>query len=185
MPRAGFILTGGRSSRMGRDKALLEWGERTVAEHLADLVFQVAGSVCLVGEPERYKHLRLETTSDIRPGTGPLGGLETALSMTAADYNLILACDLPNIPRQLLIDLMSAAEGGDWDTVAVRDARGRLHPLCAVYHRRCLPLIQRALDSGEYRVLSAFDRLNVNWYEAGSALSNINTPEEWYAIERP
>lgn len=170
---------------MGRDKALLNWGEQTVAEHLAGIVFQVAGSVCLVGEPNRYKHLGLATMGDIRPGTGPLGGLETALSVTQADYNLILACDLPDVPRQLLTKLMSVAEGGDWDCVAASDAQGRRHPLCAVYQRRCLDRIQIALSTGEYRLLRVLDSMNVHWYQAGCVLSNINTPEEWCAIERP
>ena len=170
---------------MGRDKALLRWGEQTVAEHLAAIVFKVAGSICLVGEPKRYKHLGLATIADIRPGTGPLGGLETALSVTEADYNLILACDLPDVPQHLLNELMSVAEGGDWDCVAACDADGRRHPLCAVYRRRCLDRIQHALSTGEYRLLRVLDSLNVHWHQARCVLSNVNTPEEWYAIERP
>lgn len=185
MPRAGFILTGGRSSRMGRDKALLPWKGRTFAEHLADIASQVVDSVCLVGEPERYSHLPLKKVADIRPGTGPLGGVETALTITHADYNLILACDLPDIPVELLIELMNAAESGDWDCVATRDVGGDLHPLCAVYHRRCLPSIRAALDRREYRLLNVVESIKVNWHEAGHVLPNVNTPEEWHAIQRP
>src|SRR5690348_1069767 len=170
MLRAGFILTVGRSSRMEQDKALLKSGQHTVAEHLADIVFQVAGSICLVGKPKRYKHLGLAAIGDIRPGTGPLGGLETALSVTQADHNLILACDLPDVPRRLLTDVMSVAESGDWDCVAVCDADGRRHPLCAVYRRRCLDRIQIALSTGEYRLLRVLDSMNVHWYKAGCVL---------------
>ena len=80
---------------MGRDKALLEWRGATVAEHLAGMAGRLVGQVCLVGEPDRYRHLPLRSIPDLRPGNGPLGGLETALAATDAEFNLVLACDQP------------------------------------------------------------------------------------------
>src|SRR6185437_4100723 len=97
MQRAGFILTGGRSSRMGSDKALFPWHGTTVVEHLSGMVASVAGSSTLVGHPERYSHLGLPCLADLRPECGPLSGIETALAGTSAEWNLILACDVPEV----------------------------------------------------------------------------------------
>src|SRR5882672_6033560 len=98
---AGFVLTGGRSSRMGRDKALLPVagsgpaGGLSLVERTAELVRGAAGSVILIGMPERYAHLGLPVVADIVEDCGPMGGLLTALHVTHADSNLIVACDMP------------------------------------------------------------------------------------------
>src|SRR5437762_8761701 len=79
MKAAGFVLVGGHSSRMGRDKALLPLDSGLLIEKLAAMVAAVVGTVALIGEPERYKHLGLECLPDLRPGMGPLAGIEAAL----------------------------------------------------------------------------------------------------------
>src|SRR6058998_1400393 len=95
--RAGFVLVGGRSSRMGRDKACLPLQGRTLLEHVAAAVAAAAGSVTLVGSPERYQNLGFRVIADSLPGCGPLGGIHTALGASPADWNLIVACDMPGI----------------------------------------------------------------------------------------
>src|SRR5438270_4435707 len=94
---AGFVLTGGRSSRMGRDKALLPVGGSgpaggfTMVERTAELVRAAADSVTLIGMPERYAHLALPVVADVVEDCGPIGGVLTALTVTQADSNLIVA----------------------------------------------------------------------------------------------
>lgn len=181
MRRAGFILTGGSSSRMGRDKALLPWGDSTVVEHLAALLQPLTGTVTLIGQPQRYRHLTIPCIPDLRPGAGPLGGIETALAGTDATACLILACDIPGIPSTWLIELSRTAERGGSLFTGIRDSAGALHPLCAVYRRASLAIVQDALDAGERRVLRVVDRLNPVWIGAADVLANINTSEEWRA----
>src|SRR3981081_963293 len=77
--RAGFVLVGGNSSRMGKDKARLPFGGGTLAEYVAKAVREAAGSVTLVGAPERYLSLGFPMLTDIRKGAGPLSGIHTAL----------------------------------------------------------------------------------------------------------
>ena len=84
---AGFVLTGGLSSRMGQDKALLPMGSQTLCEHIADIVSTVASQVFLIGHPERYGHLKYKCIADLRPGLGPLSGLETALSLDVCEFH--------------------------------------------------------------------------------------------------
>src|SRR5258708_4089918 len=93
----GFLLAGGRSSRMGRDKALLPFGSSTLAAHIATQIRDAAGNVTILAPPERYAHLGLPVLADAIPNCGPLGGLYTALQSTTADWNVLVACDLPRI----------------------------------------------------------------------------------------
>src|SRR5512142_2916527 len=107
---AGFVLAGGRSSRMGQDKALLPWKGSTLIESVAREVFNAAGSVTLIGSPERYGSLGFPVISDKIQGCGPLGGLHAALSVTTAEWNILVACDMPAVTSELLKELLAAAE---------------------------------------------------------------------------
>jgi molybdopterin-guanine dinucleotide biosynthesis protein A len=98
--RAGFVLVGGNSSRMGRDKARLPFHGTTLVEHVASTVADAAGSVTLVGAPERYASLGFPMLVDSRTGAGPLAGIHTALASSPAAWNLIVACDA--YPREVI-----------------------------------------------------------------------------------
>jgi molybdopterin-guanine dinucleotide biosynthesis protein A len=93
--RGGFVLVPGHSTRMGRDKALLKFHGSTFAGGIAECVRRVAGNVTLVGPPDRYRELGYTVIPDRVPGCGPLGGVYTALSSSHAEWNLIVACDMP------------------------------------------------------------------------------------------
>src|SRR5205823_3133619 len=97
MTFAGFVLVGGRSSRMGRNKALLRYKSNTLLEHVAKQVLGVAGNVTLIGDPAAYERFGYPVYPDRVPDCGPLGGIYTALSRTQNNWNLIIACDLPSI----------------------------------------------------------------------------------------
>jgi molybdopterin-guanine dinucleotide biosynthesis protein A len=176
MRRAGFILTGGHSSRMGQDKALLAWGESTIVEHLAALMTPAVGTVTLVGRPDRYRHLALDCIP---------GGLEAALARTEAEYNLVVACDHPDLRSEWLIELLSGAERSGSLCTGTRDPSGSIHPLCAVYRRACLLFIQAALNRGERRLLRVIEEFSPVWMESRAVLLNMNTPEEWKAAIAP
>ena len=113
MSRAGYLLVGGESSRMGRDKALLPLAGRTLLESLADLIEVAAGTVTLVGHPERYVEFRYPATADIEGQLGPLGGVVSALRSSKAAWNVIVACDMPEVALDLLRTLFDAAEAAD------------------------------------------------------------------------
>ena len=144
MKAAGFVLVGGRSSRMGRDKALLPLSSRLLIEDIAAKVAAATGSVALIGAPERYKHVGLECLPDLRPGMGPLAGIETALLSGRGELNLIVACDMPSLEADWLYRLMREARETDAHCVTTRDGSGIVHPLCAVYRSGCLPVIRRS-----------------------------------------
>jgi molybdenum cofactor guanylyltransferase len=181
MQVAGFVLTGGRSSRMGRDKALLPWGARTLVENIAQIIHDVTGRVCLIGHPERYRHLPYPAIEDRHPDLGPISGLETALNVTTMDWNLVLSCDVANLKREWLEALISAADCRLL-CAAVQDSEGNLQPLCAIYHRDCLHEVSRTLDQRELRLMDLLNLLKPRAVPVDGLILNLNTPEQFQAI---
>ena len=175
------MLTGGISSRMGQDKALLPFRGGVLAGHVAATVATAAGSVALIGNPQKYGHLGYPVLPDRRPGAGPVGGIESALSYTAADWNLVVACDMPGISAAFLRGLLDAAESLNADALVPAGPSGRLEPLSAVYHRRCLETLRHALEAGVRKVTDALAGLEVaRWaVDDVACFENLNTPEEW------
>jgi len=176
----GFVLTGGRSSRMGRDKALLPMGDSTLVERIAAQVRAAAGNVTLIGAPERYEGLGIPVAADLRADCGPLGGVYTALALTDSPWNLIVACDMPGLTGDFLAALLRAAVHCGSDCL-VPQTPGGLHPLCAVYHRRTLAAVKQALTTKSLKMHDLVKGLQAEIWpvEEAALLENVNTPMEW------
>jgi len=182
LDRAAWILVGGRSTRMGTDKARAESHGRALALRMADEAATACCTVSLVGDPAIYADLGLPVVADRFPGWGPLAGIEAALAATTCNANLILACDMPAIRENLLEELFAA--GGD--CALPRHDEGRMEPLCAVYHRQCLPVIRAALEAGLRKVTDVLqwmtrEGLAIRYVRVSdpASFANLNTPEDW------
>ena len=181
MLTAGFVLAGGASSRMGRNKAFLMLGGRMFVQIVTAAVLETAGNVTIVGRPDMYRHLGFPVIPDVRPNAGPLAGIETALRHTTTDWNLIVACDMPRVTAVALHCVLDEALAHpDAGCVLPQSAEGFVEPLCAVYNRRILPEISRALLSGIHKVTDALPPSTVHCFRmtGEAAFQNINTPEE-------
>lgn len=187
MKRAGYVLAGGRSSRMGRDKALLPCRGGVLIQLIARAVAKAAGSAVLVGDPARYGGLGYPVISDEWPGEGPLGGILTALRHTRSEWNLVTACDMPALSCGFLAGLLEAAERNGPVHTLPMGPNGTLEPLCAVYHRSGESLIQTAFLGGIRKITAALQGSPMAVYPVSEAslFQNVNTPEEWagYAAE--
>lgn len=181
MGSAGFVLTGGASRRMGRDKALLPYGGATPVEVIASRVAAAAGSVALAGAPERYGSLGIETLPESYPGRGPLSGIEAALALGRAEWNLIAACDLAGVSVESLRALLEAARALPDAVVAAQHAPQRPNPLCAVWRPRALPVVREMLARGQYRVWEAALRAGLATVALHEPVLNVNTPADWAA----
>jgi molybdopterin-guanine dinucleotide biosynthesis protein A len=161
---------------MGRDKALLPYHGSTLSACIAHEVAEAAGTAVLVGNPGIG-------IPDLYPGEGPLGGILTALAHTRADWNLIVACDMPFVAAPFLKTLLDAARGSDADAVVPRGPSGLIEPLCAVYHRRAGAAIQARFDAGTRKIATALEGLRVvsPQFTESVCFQNLNTPEEWAA----
>jgi len=184
MRRTGFVLVGGQSSRMGRDKALLPYHGRTLAEHIASIVLEAAGSVALIGSPSQYGGLGFPVHDDDYPWRGPMGGVATALRVSGAEWNLVVACDMPAITVELLRVLLDRARDPA-NCVAATGPDGEPEPLCAVYHARSLAAIKRAIQGNRLKMKELVKELQpvlCAEIDPGS-LANLNTPKEWAELQ--
>jgi molybdopterin-guanine dinucleotide biosynthesis protein A len=180
MRAAGYVLVGGRSSRMGLNKARLPVDSHLVlVESVANKVANIAGNVALIGDPAAYIDLAFECIPDLRRGLGPLAGIEAALALERGQLNVIVACDMPGLKSEWLARLLAAADASDRLCFAAEDLSGRVHPLCAVYRAGCLPVVRRALDSGHLRLLEVIDILQSEIVKLDDIIDNVNTPDEW------
>ncbi len=179
MSRAGFVLVGGRSSRMRRDKALLPWTGGTLAEHVAALVQAAAGSVTLIGDPVRYGSLGYAVEADHYPRCGPIGGIATALRITGADWNLVVACDMPALTRAALEVLLARAAQTSAGCVIPTGSSGP-ETVCAIYHRRTLSQLEQAMRDGRLKMRDVVLDLQPEFVTAPdpAVFANINTPED-------
>jgi molybdopterin-guanine dinucleotide biosynthesis protein A len=182
---SAFILAGGKSSRMGTDKAFVCLDGRTLLQRALDITRAVTSNVCIVGAAEKFATFA-PVVEDIFPGCGPLAGIHVALRASESDLNFILAVDLPFVPPALIRFLISKARGSAC-TATVPRMGERLQPLCAVYNRTFGDLAQRSLEASRYRIDSLFAETPTRLVEEDELQSagfsaqmfrNLNTPEQ-------
>src|SRR5215831_7525141 len=147
---SAFVLAGGRSSRLGRDKALVTLGDRNFLQIALDNARAVCPAPIIVGASSLYAEFG-EVIEDRIPGCGPLGGIHAALSATPSDLNLVLSVDMPLMDSNFLKWLAKQA-AETTASVTVPLSGGRLQPLCAVYRRTILPQIKRPWHEGNIKL---------------------------------
>ena len=182
----GFAVAGGRSVRMGRDKALLPWGSGTLLDHALDRLRSVCSEVCILGGREpRYADRGVPVLLDGVPGGGPLAGVAAGLESSGGRPGLFLAVDLPLVPASLLRRLLELASGLD-AVVPVTDDGPQ--PLCAVYGPACLAPIRRRLEAGERKMTCFWPDVRVRqalsvelsgYGDPALVFRNLNTLEDY------
>ena len=204
VPVTGIILAGGKSRRMGQNKALIQLGDDSLIEHVIRRMRLVVDELLLItNNPDEYAHLGLSMHGDIVPDTGALGGIYTGLTYASYDAVLCVGCDNPFLVPNLLTYLVSVL--GEYDAVipytysrhnkdigvtnpSHRDDRITLQTLCAAYAKRCLPIIELMLQESELRVHALAERAHIQrvspevWQafdSEGMSFFNINTPEDF------
>jgi molybdopterin-guanine dinucleotide biosynthesis protein A len=189
---AAFILAGGKSMRMGADKAFVLLEGRTLLARALELARVVASDVRIVGEAAKFAGFA-PVVEDIFYGCGPLGGIHGALRASVAELNLILAVDVPFVPPALLRFLIARARNFPEASVVVPRSEGRWQPLCAIYRREFVEAAENALQAGRYKIGALFECVRMQGIgeeelmKAGfsSALfRNLNTPQELAEAER-
>jgi molybdenum cofactor guanylyltransferase len=183
---AGAVLAGGRSSRLGFDKAHLRLGSgRELIDDLIRKLRLVASDVVIAGgSTEEYLGRHARFVPDARPGTGALGGIYTAVEASPCDWTLVTACDLPFLRTavlRLLIDRRT-----DVDAV-IPLLGGQPEPTHALYARRCLPAMRASLDAGRLKIASFFPEVRVHWLAEDEiravdpeliSFVNVNSPDQ-------
>jgi molybdopterin-guanine dinucleotide biosynthesis protein A len=145
----GIILCGGKSSRMGTNKAFLKLGDKYIIEIIADLMKQIFSKVFLVtNERGLYDFLKLNMFEDIYKNKGPLGGIHSALSNSSKDKNFIISCDIPLITKQSIEFIVNYPSD---KKLKVPFADGYVQQLCGVYSRSLLSDVEFILNNSEQK----------------------------------
>lgn len=148
------ILAGGKSSRMGQDKALIRAGQESLLERTARVLRPLATEIVIVANPERrYEIPGCRVVGDVMPDCGPVAGILTALRTLREGWHIVVACDMPNLETNGLAAL-AAMQAEDYDAV-IPISEGRLHPLCALYRSNCIQAFDAYLLAGGRSVQGA------------------------------
>lgn len=181
-----FVLAGGKSTRMGADKAFLKWGDETLLDRALKLARAVAENVRIVGAAKKFDRFGCAVVEDVYRDRGPLGGIHAALSSSRSELNLMLAVDLPLMKPEFLKFLISQAEASG-AIVTVPDAAGGLQPLCAVYRKEFALVAEESLKAGKNKIDPLFAKVETVVIKEEKLLSagfsremfrNMNTPED-------
>jgi molybdenum cofactor guanylyltransferase len=182
----GFVTAGGRSSRMGLDKAWLELGGRAMISHVLDALRPVVTDIAVIANRDDYAVLGVPIVSDSNRGIGPIEAVRASLAASRFDRVIVVGCDLPFVTPELFRYLLSQA--GRYQSVVPLDRDNIPEPLCAIYSRSSLPEVERMIKAGQFKISPLFKRIEtllVGFEELsglrGSDLffENINTPEEY------
>lgn len=179
-----IVLAGGRSARMGRDKALLPVSGRPMIEHVVSQLRPHFSQILVsADDAAKFDFLGLEVVPDRRPGEGPMMAVASALERSENDLNFAVACDVPILPTPLLMRLLREARSGA-DIVVPVTPESRYEPLFAVYRKRVKPLLDRALDRGARRIVGIYDACDTRTVELGEGEGprNVNTLADYESL---
>lgn len=187
----GFVLAGGKSSRMGADKFALKIGGETFLTRAVKVLKPVCETVKVVLNQTQNLETTLPVIRDVYAGRGALGGIHTALKNCETKYAVILAVDLPLATTGAIENLTKIALASNkFPAIVPRQADGRFQPLCAVYRAKiCLPPIEKILvENNKASVREFLDSISPKYVEAGrlsageNLLFNVNNPEDLLKI---
>ncbi len=186
MDATGFVTAGGRSSRMGTDKAWLELGGQSMIERVIAALAPVTSSVAIIANDPAYARLGLPAFADTNRGIGPLEAIRTALANASTPRVVLAACDLPFVTSEFFAFLLELE--GSHQAVVPLSREELLEPLCGVYSREALEQVTELIASGERKVSRLFDKVPARLvafaevsHLKGAELffENVNTPEEF------
>lgn len=182
----GIILAGGKSSRMGTNKALLTLNNKKVIEHIIEEMKQITDDIIIIAnEPELYQKYNIPIFEDRYMHSGPLAGLETALFHMAGDIAVVTPCDTPFVHHSVYNKLLHQMHTQD---AIVPKYENRLHPLAGVYKKTVHSFIEQKIKNNELRMTSFYDDINVHIQEDFDEIDqsvlrkhffNMNTVEDF------
>ena len=181
----GLILLGGKSSRYGSNKALVEIEGVRLVDRVAGVMKSIFHRVILLtNTPEEYTYLRLPMVEDLIMGLGPMGGIYTGLMTMSDETGFLVACDMPFLSGRLIRHMVEVKD--NFDTVVPR-MDWMLEPLHALYSKKCIPVIREAIEERQYQIAKCFAGMRVRYVDEEElrlwdpdlrSFFNINKPQD-------
>ena len=185
---SAVILAGGRSSRMGENKLLLPLGSRTVIGHLIHTLKQLFAEVIVVTDtPSLYRPFPVRVACDLirSQQKNSLTGIHAGLTAAKHEYCMVVAGDMPFVMDDVISSLCGKCDGFD---ITIPREGEYFQPLCAVYHKNCLPHIEKMLAAGRYKIAGFFPNVRTHCVDTAElaffdpdqiSFFNVNTPQDY------
>jgi molybdopterin-guanine dinucleotide biosynthesis protein A len=188
---SGIILSGGKSSRMGKNKAFIEIDGVPIIQRIYDLFKTIFSEIVIVtNQMELFQNFDAKIYRDLIPNQGVLGGLYTGIFCSSLPHIFCVACDMPFLKGPVIRYLIEKMD--DYDVVVPRTKDG-LQPLHAIYSRNCLDPIRKIIEQKQLKIIDFYPMVKVNIVEekefrsldpARESFLNVNTPEELGLIKK-
>jgi molybdenum cofactor guanylyltransferase len=181
----GVVLAGGRSSRMGQDKALLEWKGKPLIRHAIDILGQLCEKVVISANKNDYGFTACEVWQDVWEVQAPLTGIYSCLRRSQNEWIMVLSCDMPLVDPRLFQTMVSLSSG--YDVVVPVHEGGIIEPLCGLYNKRALPQLEQNLNGQSYSIKQFIMSSKSRIMETGPELDffradmffNVNTKDNF------
>lgn len=183
------ILAGGKSSRMGTNKALLQLNNRSFIDRLADEMSGFSETLISAAHKGEYEGMGLPVVYDEHKDIGPIEGIYQIVKHASEKYVFVCAADMPFMKREL-IEYMAEFISSDYDCFVLTDDK-HVHPLCAIYSKAVLPVIDEMIAEGSYRLINIFNKVRTKYIRLEytgfdkKLVRNINTRDEYKKMQLP
>ena len=183
------IIAGGKSSRMGEDKALIRIGNERFIDRISQELGGFSEVIVSAGQKRTYEDLGYRTVYDENAGIGPIEGIRRILACAKEEYVFVCAVDMPFIKKEL-VEYMAGYITADCDCYVIAD-KDHIQPLCAIYKKSVLPVIEELIGEKEYRLREIFSSVATKYIGLEHTvfdkkiIRNINTKEDLSDAMRP
>lgn len=183
---SGFVLAGGKSQRMGTDKALLDFQGKPLFHHMVSLIRPFCGEVFISGQNQNYVIADLRLIPDLYTNCGPIAGIYSSLRHSSTEWNLLVSVDVPFVNQELFQFLISNI--GDFDCIIPEHQNGK-EPLVGLYRKCMAPIAKEMIEKGEYKLTTLLSGVNTLYLDCNFLIEkyprlflNINRPEDYQSI---
>lgn len=183
-PLTGMILAGGKSSRMGQDKASILWQEKSLLEHAVALLKPFCSEILILSSKPEHEIEGTTRIADLSPNMGPSGGMVSGLEIAKNEWTLLHLVDMPLVDTELITNLLQYWEAG-FEAIHFQDGDNPRHYPC-LYHRSAITHFRPNLERKNEGIRKVLRRMKVKLIatdrifeeQFGPAFSNVNTPED-------
>jgi molybdopterin-guanine dinucleotide biosynthesis protein A len=162
---SGIVLAGGKSSRMGMEKGLVEFRGKPLVTYAIDALKIVCDEILISSNTDTYDFLGYPVISDVYPNCGPMGGIYSCLLKSKNQLNFVLSCDMPLINEEIVSALVGDSEG--FDVTIPWHEKEYFEPLCAVYERNTIPVFAKFIEAGNFKIPDLLREVNTKKIQTG------------------
>lgn len=181
---SGILLAGGKSTRMGEDKAFMKYNNRFLYEHSLSVLSVFSEEILISSSNPRFDKTDYSIIPDETPGLGPLGGIYSCLKKIKYNYAIVLPCDLPLISGVIIEKLIIATENSEI-TIALNH-NNLPEPLIGIYSISAIPAMQEMIETNQFKMQELFTRVKTRFVKIPgtnkNTFHNINNPDEFNAL---